>query len=346
MQEMITESLLSAVPMALVLIGPDERIELLNPAAQSLLGARLPGRHYITALRQPLVLDCIEAVLNGMELRQTRYLSNEAGREATYRVQCAPVDRVGGRGVLVSFDDVTDLEEAGQIRRDFVANVSHELRTPLTALLGFIQTLRGSARDDAAARDRFLTIMETEAERMNRLVLDLLSLSRVEADERLRPTDRIDLGGCIASAVQALRPLASESGVTLRFERPDGPVKVPGDLDQLQQVFINLIENAIKYGGPQGEVFVRLSPVGHAQILRGPGAAVVVEDTGEGIPPQHVPRLTERFYRVDAHRSRAQGGTGLGLAIVKHIVNRHRGRLRIDSAPGQGSRFSVILPAD
>jgi len=227
------------------------------------------------------------------------------------------------------------------MRRDFVANVSHELRTPLTALLGFIETLRNAAQDDPAARDRFLAIMEREAGRMNRLIRDLLHLSRVEAQERVRPTERVDLAAVIASAVAALRPQADGLGVRIAVDAGKGPWVVTADPDQMAQVFTNLIENAVKYGGSGGEVTVALR---HDALPAGPAVRADVADRGEGIDPLHIPRLTERFYRVDGHRSREKGGTGLGLAIVKHIVNRHRGRMKIDSARGKGSTFSVILP--
>jgi two-component system phosphate regulon sensor histidine kinase PhoR len=217
-----------------------------------------------------------------------------------------------------------------------VANVSHELRTPLTALLGFIETLRGAARDDAVARERFLGVMEREAARMNRLVSDLLQLSRVEAAERVRPADPVDLAQVLAMTLTAVRPLAEAAGVELVFDAP-GSLVVPGDADQLTQVFQNLIENAVKYGGAGKRVTITLSQGDR-------GAEVAVRDLGEGIAAIHIPRLTERFYRVDSHRSREKGGTGLGLAIVKHIVNRHRGRLVIDSSEGKGSTFTVILP--
>ncbi|MDH3264904.1 MAG: ATP-binding protein, partial [Paracoccaceae bacterium] len=224
------------------------------------------------------------------------------------------------------------------------ANVSHELKTPLTALLGFIETLRGSAREDAAARERFLEIMAREAERMNRLVSDLLSLNRVESEERVRPTGRVEMGALLGSVRSALRPLARERGVEIEIAGEAGGIWVPGDGDQLTQVFTNLVENAVKYAASGKLVTLTVAREEREPALRGPAVRVAVIDRGEGFDPAHIPRLTERFYRIDSHRSREQGGTGLGLAIVKHIVNRHRGRLRIESAPGQGSRFTVTLP--
>jgi len=337
--------ILDAVPVPLVLIGGDERVVHANGAAGRLFGRSLEGRHYVTALRAPGVLSCIEPVILGHQDRaEGRFLTSEGAREATWRVTATPVPLSGRRGVLVAFEDATAMQEAGQIRRDFVANVSHELRTPLTALLGFIETLRGAARDDPAARDRFLGIMEREAGRMNRLVRDLLSLSRVEAEERMRPTDPVDLSAVLRSVVLSLRPLADEAGVTMTLTGAEASRVIPGDADQLAQVFTNLVENAVKYSGRGSTVTVSLGLPAHDPVIRGEAMEAVVADDGEGIDAVHIPRLTERFYRVDSHRSREKGGTGLGLAIVKHIVNRHRGRFRIESAVGEGSSFKVILP--
>lgn len=337
-------SLVAGVPLPLVLIGADERIVTANSAAAALYGGNIVGRHHVTVMRQPSVLDAIEGTKRLRQPGRAQItVSAAGGRETAWRVLTAPVE---GGGVLVSFEDTTDLMQATQMRRDFVANVSHELRTPLTALLGFIETLRGAAKDDAPARERFLGIMEREAGRMNRLVSDLLSLSRVEAEERVRPSRRIDMVQRIAAAAATLRPMAEAAGVEIEIDDPEGgPAEVLGDSDQMAQVISNLIENAVKYGAPGKRVTVEIRREAHDPGLRGPAVRVTVIDRGEGIEAQHIPRLTERFYRVDSHRSREKGGTGLGLAIVKHIVNRHRGRFRIESTPGQGSRFTVLLPA-
>ncbi len=338
-------SILAASPVPMLLIGRDDRVIAANPGARTLLGSGAESRHYVTFLRQPAVLDAIEAVLTGrLDRAEADYLASQAMRETTYRVTAAKVLLETGPAALVTFIDTTDLQEAGQIRRDFVANVSHELKTPLTAVLGFIETLRGAARDDPAARDRFLGIMEKEASRMNRLVRDLLSLSRVESQQRLRPGTPADVAAILRAVVATLRPLVEETGATVTLAGAEAAADVPGDSDQLSQVFSNLIENAVKYGQKGVSVAVQLHRSEHEPAIRGPAVIVIVSDDGPGIDPVHIPRLTERFYRVDDHRSRELGGTGLGLAIVKHIVNRHRGRLRIDSAPGEGSRFTVILP--
>ena len=334
-----------AIPFPLVRIGHDERIQMLNKRAEALFGPNLVGRHYIAALRSPTILDCVEpVVLARQKQSEGVFLATEAGRDTTWHVKAVQVGQGGTRDVLVSFEDRTALQEAGQIRRDFVANVSHELRTPLTALMGFIETLRGSAKDDPEARMRFLSIMEREAGRMNRIVADLLSLSRVEADERMRPTETVDIAGLIDATISSLKPLAVTSQVHVQTNVGSNECIIAGDPDQLAQVFTNLVENAIKYSGPEATVSVDLTGPGYETSLRGQAVTIAVTDTGQGFDPVHITRLTERFYRIDSHRSREMGGTGLGLAIVKHIINRHRGRLRIESTPGQGSRFTVVLP--
>ncbi|MBT0780802.1 ATP-binding protein [Paracoccus sp. pheM1] len=337
-------ALLRGVPVAMLAVDGHARIIGANEAAEALLGAVPGGRPFVTVLRHPEVNAALDAVLAGQERARLAVTLGAADRRVFCEVTVTALRAPGLVGAAVAIEDRSRDEETEQMRRDFVANVSHELRTPLTALMGFIETLRGPARNDPAARDRFLDIMEREAGRMNRLVADLLSLSRVEQDERRRPAQNLDLAGLLRSVVATLAPAAMAAGVRLELQAPAGKVPVPGDADQLVQVFHNLIENAVKYGGAGGVATVTLERLAHEPVLRGPAWSVCVADQGEGIDPQHLPRLTERFYRVDTHRSREQGGTGLGLAIVKHIVNRHRGRLRIESERGQGSRFTVILP--
>ena len=351
-------------------IGADGVITCANGAAVALLGDWIAGRSYDAALRQPALLDRIEAVLQGAMSAEALIERSERAGETQYKVRISAVQTSGVRTLLLHFTDITHLGEAEEMRRDFVANVSHELRTPLTSVMGFIETLRGPARNDPAAQERFLGIMEAEAQRMNRLIADLLSLSRVEAEARVRPSEHVDLGAILGAVVDALRPRADEAGNPLILIRDDSlkdhPALIRGDRDQLMQVFLNLTENALKYGGPGREVTLVLSRdsgggadgrlggglggrlggrLGGGGLPKGEVLRVDVIDRGDGIASQHLPRLTERFYRIDSHRSRELGGTGLGLAIVKHIVNRHRGRLRIASEEGQGSTFSVIFPA-
>ena len=351
MVEATLSDIMAAVPEPMLHLSQSGQVAQANHAARVLLGDWIEGRSYAAVLRQPGLLSAIEAAQGGGTETEARlHLTDQTG-ESQFRVRISPVGAPNARGIralLLHLTDITHLHEAEEMRRDFVANVSHELRTPLTALLGFIQTLTGAARDDAVARNRFLGIMEREAERMNRLVGDLLSLSRVEAEARVRPTERIDLVALVRSAVDPLRSLASEQGVEITVET-DGlglgveELIVHADPDQLTQVVTNLVENAVKYGGNGKGVQVALWLNPRDPDMRVPAVTVAVTDHGDGIDPLHLPRLTERFYRVDSHRSREKGGTGLGLAIVKHIMNRHRGMLRIKSDRGVGSCFSISL---
>ncbi len=349
MQSNTVAACLEAVPMPLVLIDGAQRVVVANAAADTLFAQPLAGRSAAAFLRHPAFLDGLERCLAGGTRSVSRIaIGGQAGEthlSVTFSPFTAPAAGPHSQGALVAFEDLTTVENAASIRRDFVANVSHELRTPLTALVGFIDTLRGAARDDPAARDRFLAIMEREAARMIRLVNDLLSLSRVESEERRRPDEKVEVVGLLRAAIVTHREQAATAGVTLHLDAEPGKVWVRADGDQLTQVFHNLIENAVKYGATGKEVTVRLREVEREPVLRGPAVQIEFIDRGEGIDALHLPRITERFYRVDTHRSREKGGTGLGLAIVKHIVNRHRGRLKIESEPGKGSNFMVILPA-
>ncbi|MGJ8626428.1 MAG: sensor histidine kinase [Sulfitobacter sp.] len=336
--------LLAALPLPTLVIDKSERIIAINRLAENLIGSNAQGRHFITVLRQPQLVEAVELSLSDQRPRTASFLIEDAGSSVTYDVSLGAIAQKDA--VILSFQDVTHLTQAGEMRRDFVANVSHELRTPLTSLMGFIETLSGPARDDPAARDRFLGIMTGEAERMNRLVGDLLSLSRVEAEERVRPTTQIDLRDVLQTTMRNLGPLAVDNDIILNPDLGPDPLLIRGDADQLLQVFTNLIENAIKYGGSGKTVDITAHTYERDAALRAPALRITVADHGPGIDPLHIPRLTERFYRADSHRSRALGGTGLGLAIVKHILNRHRGRLKITSTLGQGAEFTVILPLD
>ncbi|MCB6177006.1 PAS domain-containing protein [Rhodobacter sp. Har01] len=333
--------ILEALPLPALAVDRRDRLVAANAAALALLTAGSVGRPLALAIRAADLLAGVAEVMAGAPARDLRLRLGRDGAEHVFAVTLAGLGEGEGRQVLVTFRDTSAEEVAEAMRRDFVANVSHELRTPLTALLGFIETLQGPAREDPAARERFLATMAREAGRMNRLVRDLLQLSRVEAEERVRPREPVDLLGVLASVRATLRPVAEGLGSEVRIEAPEGRVTVPGDHDQLVQVFSNLIENGLKYGAAGQAVRVT---VRREASLRGPAVRVEVADRGEGIDPVHLPRLTERFYRVDSHRSREKGGTGLGLAIVKHIVARHRGWLRIESVKGEGSTFIVILP--
>jgi two-component system phosphate regulon sensor histidine kinase PhoR len=246
--------------------------------------------------------------------------------------------------LLLQFRDTSEQSRLAQLRADFIANASHELRTPLASIKGFIETLQGPARDDAPARTRFLEIMATQAHRMNRILDDLLSLSRIEMRAHLRPEGEVDAGELVAQVIRGLEPLAREAEVTLSLRPSTALARVRGDRDELEQVLQNLIHNAIKYGRKSGTVDIELTERAAAKGRRH-ALAITVRDDGPGIAPEHLPRLTERFYRVDTARSREKGGTGLGLAIVKHILNRHRGELEITSEVGRGSQFTIVLEA-
>lgn len=339
-------AVVAALSTPAVLVNADERVEAANGTARSILGGEVVGLHYVAAFRQPAILDVIEQVLRSGAPRTGVFRQYRETADSTFHVTVTAPVIAGARNALIAFEDVSAVEEATQMRRDFIANVSHELRTPLTAVSGFVETLLGAARHDPGAQERFLGIIGRETVRMTRLVDELLTLSRVEGMERRRPTAPVSLAELIRSGVAALAPVAEASGVRL-FVADDLPDRsVPGDTDQLRQVISNLIENAVKYGGADKTVHITLTGPEPEPSLRAEAMRLSVRDEGEGIAAHHLPRLTERFYRVDSHRSRDLGGTGLGLAIVKHIVARHRGRLRIESTPGHGSTFTVLLPVD
>ncbi len=345
----LLQSFLEALTVPGLAIDRSERIVACNTEANTMIGQDLLQRNYVAMLRQPTLVEAIEESLLDGQGRKTRYLSNDGVQDTTFDVYIRIVPDVGlddAGAAVVTFFDVSHKEEGAQMRRDFVANVSHELRTPLTSLMGFIETLKGPARADREAAERFLDIMQGEAERMNRLIGDLMSLNRVEKDERVRPTERVDLMAVVSSVIRSMSPLAKDAGVTLDLQSDTQSLALPADGDQLTQVFTNLVENAIKYGGAGEKVTIRVIPSEREAVLRSPGVRVQVTDYGPGIDPMHLPRITERFYRADDHRSRALGGTGLGLAIVKHIINRHRGRLRVESDLGKGATFTVILPTE
>lgn len=339
-----TRALIVGLPNPVLLVGAQGRIQGLNGPAKRLIGTDATGWHYITALRQPALLEAVEETLKDGGHRHASYLGNDGARDTTWNVSVRGVALSDGLTVVLSFQDMTAVEEAGEMRRDFVANVSHELRTPLTSLMGFIETLHGPAKNDTAAQDRFLGIMEQEAGRMYSLVEALLQLSRVEGQERIRPTTKVGLQTLVLEVLNTLQSTADAKGLRFDTQMPDDTVEVLGDRDQLWQVISNLVENALKYGATSGDITIRLSSADYEPTLLQSGVRLCVIDRGEGIPAHHITRLTERFYRVDSHRGREVGGTGLGLAIVKHIINRHRGRLRIASTMAQGAEFTVILP--
>ena len=291
-------------------------------------------------LRAPAILNAIEEVRRRGD-PQTVELHQTVPTETWHRTTVAPlVAGDGGGYLIITLRSLTDEKRLESLRTDFVANASHELRTPLTSLLGFIDTLMGPASKDPAAQAKFLEIMRNQAVRMSKLIEDLLSLSRIEMRQHVRPTTTLDLGLLLREVREGLSSQANEAGVTVEVELPTEPVVVTGDRDELYEVFENLTDNAIKYGADGGKVEIALSTVTNRP---GFDTLVSVTDYGLGVEAEHVPRLTERFYRVDVESSRKKKGTGLGLAIVKHILNRHRGQLSIRSKPGQGTRVEVLL---
>jgi two-component system phosphate regulon sensor histidine kinase PhoR len=336
--------------------APD--IAYANIAARELFRIPQSGAPLGAALRQPSVLEAIDEALSAGGPREVAF--ETIGVQP--RFWRAFVRPLGGDGeILVVLRDETDARRTERMRADFLANASHELRTPLASLAGFVETLRTHAKDDAEARGRFLGIMAEQAGRMARLIDDLLSLSRIELNEHIPPAGVVDLAQTVRDVADASRPISAERQVAIDIQAPPGPALVAGDRDQLVQVVQNLLDNAMKYSPRGGVVRVTVEPAealaaarastrdGVALSLLSPDVeepqgyvAVRIADTGTGIARQHLPRLSERFYRVGGQKS---GGTGLGLAIVKHVVNRHRGGFQVESAEGEGTTFSVYLPA-
>jgi two-component system phosphate regulon sensor histidine kinase PhoR len=341
------EAVVAAIPDPLVLIDQRRHIVRCNAAAAVLLGVGPGPRDLAAALRNPAVLSAADAVLRGEPARIVEFtagISVERQLRAHFARIGSPA--LDGAAAVLILHDITELKRAEQLRGDFIANASHELRTPLASLTGFIETLAGPARDDAEARERFLAIMHQQAARMTRLVEDLLSLSRIELNEHVMPQERVALPPLFSDLAEALALRADERGMRIRVAVPEDLPEIQGDRDELTQLFQNLLDNAIKYGRAGTEISVS-AVTATRPAEAGPGSApyvsVAVRDRGDGIARDKLPRLTERFYRIDSARSREIGGTGLGLAIVKHIVNRHRGTLDIESEEGVGSVFTVHL---
>jgi two-component system phosphate regulon sensor histidine kinase PhoR len=336
--------MVAGLPDPVIALDRDGRVLALNEHARALAPALRQGGPVSLALRMPELIEAIGRAFARGEEQRVAY-AERGPLDRWFEAIVMPVKREPGLErpdlALMTFHDLTPLRRVEEMRADFVANASHELRTPLAALSGFIETLQGSARDDTKARERFLAIMQEQARRMARLIDDLLSLSRIELNAHRRPDKPVDLVPIVRQVVDGLETLARDRGVNVNIEAANA-LLILGDRDELVRLFENLVENALKYGAPGKRVDIRLAPGTSADGE--PEAQVAVRDYGPGIAPEHLPRLTERFYRVDVTESRAQGGTGLGLALVKHILNRHRGRLTIDSAPCAGATFTVHLP--
>jgi two-component system phosphate regulon sensor histidine kinase PhoR len=335
----LLEAVIAAMPDPAVVLDRQGRIVTFNAAAHAIAPALVQGTLAALALRAPEVVEAVRDVAAGNAPRRVEF-SQRVPVDRWFAAHVAPLAGPSGL-ILLVLHDLTPLRRVEEMRADFVANASHELRTPLAALSGFIDTLRGSAREDPVARERFLAIMKTQAARMARLIDDLLSLSRVELNEHLHPDKPIDLVAVVRQVTDGLQPLAIDRGVEIALALPPEPMIVLGDRDELVRVFENLVENALKYGASGKKVDVTFAT---GKGPAGPEALVAVRDYGPGIAAEHLPRLTERFYRVDVTQSRAEGGTGLGLSLVKHTLNRHRGRIVIESEPGKGAIFTARLP--
>ena len=340
----LLETILEGLPDPVVATDRDGVVLALNAPAQRLTPALRRGEPASLALRMPPLVDAIRRA-SASDEAQIAEFADRGPIDRWFEAHVIPVTMstiAGDRLLLVTMRDLTPMRQNEAMRADFVANASHELRTPLASLSGFIETLQGPARDDAAARERFLDIMKGQAARMARLIDDLLSLSRIERNLHIPPETEVDLVLILRQVVDALQMLARERKVEVAFDGAEDSLVVRGDRDDLYRVFENLVENALKYGaaGKRVRLGMRREPLPGDQA----DAVVSVQDFGAGIAPEHLPRLTERFYRIDVGKSRAEGGTGLGLALVKHILNRHRGRLAIESTLSAGSTFSVHLP--
>ncbi len=339
------QSLINALSDAAFILDERSTVLAANASAQNAFGRLFIGEHIGRTARHPELAAAIKSSLaNSQTAKFELVLKAPAERHLD-----GSTSRLTGFGegpnapaLVVILQDISEREALARMRIEFVANASHELRTPLAAVSGFIETLRGPARDDPAARERFLGIMFEQAQRMTRLIDDLLVLSRVEMRAHLAPVATVDLNHVAAEAVRLASPLATKEGTTLRLDMTDADVRFPGDHDELMQAVSNLMQNALKYGRPSGSVVVRTAR--HKDRRGATVAQLSVIDDGPGIAAEHLPRLTERFYRVSSVASREKGGTGLGLAIVKHIAARHQGQVEIHSELGRGSTFALVFP--
>lgn len=332
--------LINALEIPTILVDPQRRVTACNPHAVHLFPGLATGQPLTMVSRDPDFIRLVERVTQRGRT-DTAEISESMLRGQRFLVTGSLL--TDGSMILLQFRDTSEQARLAQLRSDFIANASHELRTPLASIKGFIETLQGPARGDAEARKRFLSIMEAQAGRMNRILDDLLSLSRIEMRAHLMPEGVVEMGEVVAEVLRGLEPLADEAETRLIFVPPEGPMNVRGDKDELEQVVQNLVHNAIKYGRSGGRVEVAVERKPGPKGRNNGHILIRVTDDGPGIAPEHLPRLTERFYRVDTARSRERGGTGLGLAIVKHILNRHRGEIEITSEVGKGSAFTVVL---
>lgn len=338
-------ALLDGFSDPVILVDGERRTVFANTAASCVMDITTVGRDLAISFRHPSALEAVDEVLEkGIE--KIVDVSIAAPIQRTFQLQTRRVQftDVEQGGVMIVMRDVTAMKSADQMRQDFVANVSHELRSPISSLVGIIETLRESAKADPDSQKRFLEIMAEEAARMSRLIDDLLSLSRVEVSEHMPPDKRVDINSILEKTIELLQGRAVEKGMAIKLATAAPLPDIPGDADELTEVFQNLIDNAIKYGDAKSDINISIVQIDRIPELNIPCLAIYIKNKGDGIAGEHLPRLTERFYRADKGRSRVTGGTGLGLAIVKHIVNRHRGRLSIESSPGEITTFTVYLP--
>ncbi len=336
------------LPAPIVLVDQFSRIVRLNDAARGLFGDVSPEEPLVAAIRSPDLIDALEDLLSDGQPRDLSFtqMQGRSRRSLAARIRAldadpAYQDQQRAPAAVILIEDHTQMKQVESMRQDFITNASHELKTPLASIIGFIETLQGPAREDEAARHKFLGIMAKQADRMKRLVEDLLSLNRIEMNTHIAPTGRVDLGALAHEIAAALAPVAQSGEAQIAITAPTKGPMVVGDRDQLAQLLTNFVDNAIKYGGKGVQVTITMAD----DAPEWPGkVGLSVRDTGPGIPREHLPRLTERFYRVSATHSRSVGGTGLGLAIAKHIAQRHRGDIAVRSTLGEGSEFTLWLP--
>jgi two-component system phosphate regulon sensor histidine kinase PhoR len=370
MDQISLSAIFDALPDPAMVVRTDpyaagRRVVMANTAARQMFTIAEAQPMIASVIRRPDLLDLVEAALTQGASGQVEWQPSGSVQERRLNALVRPLPPAsdGARSALIIVRDETDARRNETLRADFLANASHELKTPLASLQGFIETLRGHARDDPEAREKFLGIMSNQVERMIRLVGDLMSLSRVELNEHIRPTGAVELAATLEDVVETLRPIAQAADVTLKLDAA-GPATIAGDEHQIIQVAQNLVENAIKHSPPGGEVRIEVTegqsvkdltapkePQSAWRSLLTPEAAAGrqyqafrVVNAGPGISREHLPRLTERFYRAPGQSSGDTSGTGLGLAIVKHIVNRHRGGLFVESAEGRGAAFTAYFP--
>ena len=344
-------TILNNLPTPVLILNGERQVKGFNQAATRLFKHVLHDQDITRHIRDPIVLDCIDEVLEGKDALAETEMVVSADTQRFYDVLIArlPDNAPDGMTLVLTFSDLTELRKMEQMRADFAADAGHELRTPLTVVLGIIETLQGVGKNDPKALESFLPVMQDQALRMQRLVEDLLSLARIELNEHTPPEGEVDLRHTLNKVVTGLKVKAAKKNMRLTVDVKCASALATGDDSELGRIFQNLVDNAVKYGTAGTAVNITLSPAHdpppavqrhrHKHVV-----AVSVSDQGEGIAKEHLPRLTERFYRVDTARSRAVGGTGLGLAIVKHLVQRHRGHLTIDSTPDVGTTFTVYLP--